>query len=615
MATVADTGTVMTDRNTSIDLPMTLAEQTDFRETGRIDEVERLAADYARRWPDAVRSFEYGRSAEGRPLRALIVSRTGVLSADELQRRKIPVLLIQAGIHPGESDGKDAGFIAMRELLTDQVSPGALAHIALLFVPAFNTDGHERFGRWNRPNQVGPEKMGWRTTAQNLNLNRDYMKADAPEMQAMLRLIDAWDPLICADMHVTDGADFEPDVSIQVEPVHQGNPALFASGTQLRDELNATLAAAGSMPLPFYPDLFHTDDPSSGFILTVYAPRFSTGYYPARNRFTVLVETHSWKPYPVRVRVTRNTIIGLVDLLLQHGERWLAQARQADAADAKLDGGNVALNFASGWREPTATPGSGVGRAGASSAQVTTDPNVTIIDFRGYAYTRKPSAITGDLVTVYDPKTPQIWRVPFRKNITPSLIVAAPGLGYIVTAGYAQAIAEKLTLHGIAFEPLPAAVSRMSIETFRATQAAFATSPFEGRMRVTLHGEWRKESRDLPAGSLLVPVEQPRARLLMALLEPRAPDSFAAWGFFNGCFEMKEYMEPYVGEMIANDLLHNDAALAAEFTRKLRDEPAFAASPGARLEFFHRRHESWDEQLNLYPVYRLQRRAPPTSSQ
>ena len=122
--------------------------------------------------------FEFGHSAEGRPMRALLASRT--------DPRRCPLLMLQAGIHPGESDGKDAGFIALREMLEGSAAPGALERIAMLFVPAFNVDGHERFGRWNRPNQNGPEETGWRTTAQNLNLNRDYTKADAPEMRAML---------------------------------------------------------------------------------------------------------------------------------------------------------------------------------------------------------------------------------------------------------------------------------------------------------------------------------------------------------------------------------------------------------------------------------------------
>ncbi|HYM36088.1 MAG TPA: M14 family zinc carboxypeptidase, partial [Steroidobacteraceae bacterium] len=129
---------------------ITIGEQSSFRSTGRIDEVERLASEFARRFPDAVKSLEYGRSVEGRPMRALVVSRAGVLSSAEIKSRSVPLLMLQGGIHPGESDGKDAGFIALREMLTTNAA--ALNHIAILFVPAFNTDGHERFGRWNRPN-------------------------------------------------------------------------------------------------------------------------------------------------------------------------------------------------------------------------------------------------------------------------------------------------------------------------------------------------------------------------------------------------------------------------------------------------------------------------------
>src|SRR5207247_2618609 len=127
--------------------------------------------------------------------------------------------------------------------LGESAAPGVLERIAILFVPAFNVDGHERFGRWNRPNQNGPEETGWRTTAQNLNLNRDYTKADAPEMRAMLGLIRTWDPLVCADLHVTDGADFQPDISLQAEPLNQGDARLYPLGRELRDALIARLAA------------------------------------------------------------------------------------------------------------------------------------------------------------------------------------------------------------------------------------------------------------------------------------------------------------------------------------------------------------------------------------
>jgi hypothetical protein len=566
----------------------TAAEDSGFRTTGRADEVERLCAAFALQWPNVVRCIEFGRSAEGRPMLALIASR-----ADP---RKVPVLMIQGGIHPGESDGKDGGFIALRELLSGAAAAGVLDRIAILFVPAFNVDGHERFGRWNRPNQNGPEETGWRTTAQNLNLNRDYMKADAPEMQAMLALLREWDPVVCADIHVTDGADFEPDISLQVEPINQGDPQLYASGRELRDSLIDKLAAQGSLPLPFYPDLAKTDDPSSGFLLTVYSPRFSTGYFPQRNRFTVLVETHSWKDYARRIRVTRNTIVGLAELVGLHGARWQEQARLADATAARIGGSNVTLDYASRWREP-ATAGATSWEPEAGSAEM--------IEFRGYAYTRKPSPISGQLVTVYDPTTPQIWKVPYRGRVEASLVVQAPLGGYVVPPGYAREIGAKLALHGISFEPVRALVDKVRAQVFRATQVAFSTAPFEGRMRASLEGDWARETHDIPAGALFVPIAQPGSRLVMALLEPRAPDSFAAWGFFNACFEQKEHMEPYVAEQIAREMLEKSPELQVEFARRLREDAGFAASPSARLEFFLRRHSSWDARYNLYPVYRV----------
>jgi hypothetical protein len=574
---------------------MTLAEQTGFTQTGGIDEVERLCAEISAAWPGTVNTFDYGRSAEGRPLRALIASRSGALSAHELRDRRIPLLMIQAGIHPGESDGKDGGFIALRELLSRTAAPGALEHIALLFVPAFNTDGHERMGRFNRPNQNGPELTGWRATAERLNLNRDYTKADAPEMRAMLALINTWDPLIAADLHVTDGADFEPDVSIQVEPINQGDPQLRSSGIKLRDELIAKLASLGSLPLPFYPDLFETDNPESGFLLTVYSPRFSTGYFAQRNRFTMLVETHSWKPYAHRVQVMRNTIVGLAELTAAQGATWLAEVRAADRSACALGGTELNLDYKSGWRETTAAGKPAIAEAADAGE---------FIDFRGYAYTRKHSDISGGMVTVYDPSAPQIWHVRYRNRIEPAISVRAPRLGYFIPQAYADNIGSRLKHHGIITSPAGKHLQRAQLEQFRASVVWFSKQPFEGRMRAAIAGEWQSLARDIAAPALFVSIEQPLARLIVALLEPQAPDSFAAWGFFNACFEQKEQLEPYVAEQIARDVSASDPALREAFVRKLKDDAAFRADPAARLEFFCRHHPSWDEQLNCYPIYR-----------
>jgi len=574
----------------------TIAELSGYRETGRLDEVSRLCREFERVWPNAARSFEYGRSAEGRSMLALIVSQAGALTPKELHERGIPILMIQGGIHPGESDGKDAGFIALRELLQGDAL-NALERIAVLFVPAFNADGHERCGRWNRPNQNGPEVTGWRTTGQNINLNRDYTKADTPEMRAMLRLITVWDPLICADLHVTDGADFEPDISLQVEPLNQGDATLKKSGRELRDALIARLNQLGSMALDFYPDLARTDDPASGFALTVYSPRFSTGYFPQRNRFTVLVETHSWKPYHHRVLIMRNTVVALADMAAHSGVSWLELTQDADRAATRLGGSDLTLDYSSNWREPA--------QAGSDTPSRDSSAPARMIDFRGYAYTREPSAISGGLVTRYDPSTPQIWRVPLQDQVDASLIVPAPLAGYLVPPAFSADIAARLDAHGVTYEALLESREGFRGQAFRALRVKFSAVPFEGRMRASFEGAWREETLNALAGSLFVPVAQPLARLLVALFEPQAPDSFAAWGLFNACFEQKEQMEPYVAEQIAQEMLDNEPLLAQEFAGKLKSDAPFAASPSARLEFFLRRHASWDIRYNLYPVLRV----------
>lgn len=557
----------------------TVSERSGFQATGRYDEVIKLCGDFQKAYPKQVKCIEFGRTPENRPMLALIVSNTGAFTPQLAKKQGLPVTLIQGGIHAGEIDGKDAGFLALRETLNGKLAKGALDKQVLLFVPVFNVDGHERFGKWNRPNQRGPVEMGWRTTAQNYNLNRDYVKADAPEMQAMLGLVNAWDPLTYVDLHVTDGAKFQHDVSIQVEPVYSGDPEFRKAGLALRSKVIADIARQGSMPQSYYMSFAKTDDPQSGFIDSVSDPRFSTGYFPLRNRMAMLVETHSWKDYPTRVRVTHNTVISVLEQVAQHGKAWQQAAQAADARAAQLAGNPVALTYR------------------------TTD-KTEMVDFQGYAYTRTPSEVSGMLMTRYDESKPQVWRVPLREEVVPDRVVSAPRAGYIVPAAWADIVAKKLTQHGISFRKLDKAIAQASVETFRADKASFGATSLESHQRLTVEGAWQAEPRGVLPGSLYVPVNQPKARLVVAMLEPQAPDSLLAWGYFNNAYERKEYMEEYVAEDVAREQMAADPALAAEFKRRVETDPAFARNPHARLDFFYKRHASWDERHNLYPVYR-----------
>ncbi len=556
----------------------TVSERSGFKATGRYDEVIRLCADFQKAYPKAVRCFEFGRTPEGRPMLALAVSKSGALTAEGAKKKNVPVLLVQGGIHAGEIDGKDAGFLALRQALEGKILPGALDRQVLLFVPVFNVDGHERFGPNNRPNQRGPVEMGWRVTAQNYNLNRDYVKADAPEMQAMLALVNAWDPLAYIDLHVTDGAKFEPDVSIQVEPVHGGDAALREAGTALRDNVIGDLRKQGSDPKHFYISFAKTDEPQSGFVDEMSTARFSTGYFYLRNRFGMLVETHSWKDYPTRVKVTYNTIVSLMDQVATHGAGWRKTALAADARAAALAGQDFPLSYK------------------------TTD-KVQTIDFRGYEYRRVPSDVSGGTWTQYDETKPQLWQVPLREEIVPDFTIKAPGGGYIVPAAQAAIVGAKLRQHGVSFKVLAAAPGKVDVEAFRATKTKLTPQSFEGHQMLAVEGAWSAEAREVGKGALFVPIAQPKARLVMTMLEPRSADSLLAWGMFTPAFERKEYMEEYVAEEVAREQL-KDPAVAAAFRQRLDNDADFAKNPRARLDFFARRHASWDERLNLYPVYR-----------
>ncbi len=558
----------------------TRAEQTGFVETGRYDETVRLCEAFARAYPRTVRCFDFGTTPEGQPMKVLAISRTGALDAQAAKAKNIPVVLVQGGIHAGEIDGKDAGFWLLRRML-EQADPsvGSLDKLVWLFVPVFNVDGHERFGPWNRPNQRGPKQMGWRTTAQDINLNRDYIKADAPEMQAMLKLVDQWDPLMEVDLHVTDGAKFEQGGSFTGEPVVAGDTELAKVGRKFRQNVIDDMNKHGDLMLPFYPSFVEYDNPQSGFEDVVFPPRYSNGYFPMRNRFGWLLETHSWKDYKTRVRYTYDCLASVLQQVARNGAKWRQLELDADARAAQLAGQPVDL----AWK--------------ASDKSHT-------IDFKGYAYTRTPSDISGAPMTAYDENKPQKWKVPLRDDLQPSLTVTAPQGGYIVPAAWAAQVAAKLDLQGIAYTRIGAKASA-AIEQFRVEDFSFSPQSFEGHQQLAkIGGDWKSASADIPAGSLFVPIAQAKARLVMSILEPQAPDSLLQWGVFNNVFERKEYMEAYVAEQVARDMLAKDPQLKAQFEQRLEDDPEFAANPRARLDFFARRNSDWDTRYALYPVYR-----------
>jgi len=340
----------------------------------------------------------------------------------------------------------------------------------------------------------------------------------------------------------------------------------------------AKLAAQGYLPLPYYPEFRRRDEPESGFDQNVYQPRFSTTYPALRNRFSLLLETHSWKEYPKRVRMTRDYLAALLEETAQHGHEWMATARAADERATGLAGQQVVLD----WKN--------------------TD-KFRIVDFRGYAYTYTPSSVTGGVVIRYDESKPAIWHVPLYDEAVPAATATLPAGGYLVESAYADSVAKLLDLHGVRYRRLARVLPGIAVETFRPKSVRISAMPNEGRQQATVEGSWSPERRELRAGSLYVPAAQPGARLVAVLFEPAASDSLLAWGQFNAALAENPLMGAYVAEDIAAEQLR-DPAIAAEFNQRLRD-PAFAASPRERIAFFAQRHESWNVDARLYPVYRV----------
>jgi murein tripeptide amidase MpaA len=558
----------------------TLAEKTDYRETPRYDET--IA--YSRKLADSsplIRFESFGKSGEGRDLPLLITASGNTFTPQTARSVGKAVILIQACIHPGESDGKDAGLALLRDIAITKTRMGLLDHVVILFIPIYNTDGHERFSAFNRLNQDGPAEMGWRATSTNLNLNRDYMKADAPETRAWLKLWTEWSPDLLMDCHVTDGADFRYDITyIYEHHEHMTAPVLAWMSEAFDRKIFPATEAAGNL-LSQYITFRDNRDFSKGLDGFVMPPRFSTGYTTIRNRPGLTIETHMLKNYRTRVRGTYDLLRFTLEEVNQNPEKLLRAVHEAD--------------------EQTIAEGRRYDPARRYPLRIELTDKSRPLRFKGVESRTELSDISGTMRVVFGAK-PVDMTVPFYDESKVAAAVAPP-LFYIVPPQWKNVI-EVIAEHGLRMQRLTAPAT-IEVESYRFSDVKFAATPFEGRVMPSFKTNLVRERRTFPAGSVVVPVAQAAGHVAVHLLEPDGPDSFVAWGFFNAIFEQKEYGEDYVLEKLAREMLAKDEKLRREFEQKVADDPKFAASASDRLNFFYERSPYWDQQMNLYPVGRV----------
>ncbi len=269
-------------------------EKSGFLETGRYAE----AAAYVRRLDEAspiAKAITMGTSPEGRSLHALIISSTRDFTPAESARSKKPLILVINGIHSGEIEGKDASLILARRILIENRYRLLIDKVDLVILPIYNVDGHERFSAYNRVNQNGPKEMGWRTNSLNLNLNRDFMKADSPETQGLLKFMRDYQPDFFFDNHTTDGGDWQYHAAYSIPVGPTQDPSVAAWSRRLANYVTEQCKADGHPIVPYFGG-FNPANPSAGITIDDFTPRYSTGYGAAINRPTMLVETHVLKP-------------------------------------------------------------------------------------------------------------------------------------------------------------------------------------------------------------------------------------------------------------------------------------------------------------------------------
>jgi len=451
----------------------------------------------------------------------------------------------------------------------------------VLFIPIYNTDGHERSSPYNRINQDGPAEMGWRTTSTYQNLNRDYMKADTPETRAWLSLWNEWKPDLFIDCHVTDGADYRYNITYQHEH-HAGIPeSVLAWERKVIDERVAPATESAGNIVSWYLEFIDNRDLPKGIRDFNGSARFSTGYTPLRNRPGILIETHMLKPYKPRV-------IGTYDFL------------RSTLAEVSRDPQSL-LNAVHEADEKTVTEGRTYDPARQFPIDFELTDKSVPYHLRAVEYHTEKSDVSGAERVIFGTK-PLDLTVPMYNDFRVKTAVAPP-LYYIVPAQWRDVI-ELLNAHGVLMQMTKAPLT-IAVESYRFTEVKWAGGPFEGRLMPSFKTETVKESRTFPAGSAIVPLAQESARVAINLLEPQAPDSLVRWGFFNATFEQKEYGEDYVVEKLAREMLAADPALRDEYQKRLATDPAFAANAHARLQFFYRRSPYWDKQMNLYPVGRI----------
>jgi hypothetical protein len=505
--------------------PLTRAERTNFAETSRYADVVAFLETLKKRGAP-VHVASMGKTSDGHGVLYAVASRPPVHTAEQARKLGRPIVYVQANIHGGEVEGKEALLALVRDLALESAA-NVLDSLVLVAVPNYNSDGNDKFAsqEQNRPAQNGPELVGERPNGLGIDLNRDYVKAEAPETRASLAMWQNWDPDVLVDLHATDGSlhgyalTYSPSL----------NPAAMATDAFTREELltsvRASMRNAHGLEVFDYGNFVRQGeevlayDPQSaaGLAWATYdsRPRFGTNYYGLRGRIAVLGEAYSHDPFRRRVSSTYAFVREVLSYVAKNAAAVMSLSRKADAQVRR-------------WaEEPAASPFVGL-RARLTSEPKEGDVLVEAVEPTGGDLRSEPGLVPGIRRTG---KVRPV-RMPVLDRFEPTLTRKLP-YAYAFSNEAREAIVPLLELHGIVVERLDA-VARVTVQSFVVESAQPAARAFQNHHETELHGHWGiEDTRGLAAGTFVVRAGQPLGILAMYLLEPESDDGLATWNYFD----------------------------------------------------------------------------------
>ena len=549
-------------------------EKSGGKETGTYEEVIDFYTQLAES-SGKVSLEEFGKTDSGKPLHLVIYSPSEEFDFEDL-RKKNSIILINNGIHPGESDGIDATMMLFRDLAGDSIA--APKNTVLATIPIYNVGGALNRNSTSRTNQNGPAEYGFRGNARNYDLNRDFIKADTRNTRSFYEIFHHVKPDIFIDNHVSNGADYQYTLT---HLFTQHNKLGGELGNYLNEQIMPALEdslAKKDWDITPYVNVFN-EVPEEGFSQFNDLPRYSTGYTALWNTIGMMVETHMLKPYPKRVKGTYELMRSMIGIAEKDRERMKDLRNRASRK--YLTDRWYPINYKPDMENPSKR------------------------NFKGYEGEMIASEVTGGERLKYDTQKPFTKEVDYYDNFIAEDTIEIPR-AYIVPQGWWQ-VTELLKLNQIKLEPL-ARDTTLYVETYSIENFKTGEQAYEGHYK---HSETRvsktMDSVEFRKGDFVVKTFQEGARYLIETLEPGAPDSFFNWNFFDTVLQQKEGFSPYVFEDIAKNMLDENPELKERFEEKKNSDTDFSNNWYAQLDWLHKQSKHYEAAHLRYPIFRMPR--------